>query len=443
VGNSPVDVIQRRGALARGLVADRFADTSVAERGFQRMGVLLDALGNPQLNYRTIHVAGSKGKGTTTHIAAALLTAAGFRTGRYVSPHLLSWNERIAVDDQSIPDLAFARILADVDQTMAAIEAERPEFALFNAFELLTATAFLYFRDERCDLAVVEVGLGGRFDSTNHLDPSATVITRIEEEHLDVLGPTLRDIAWNKTGIIKQGVPVVSVTQRPEVAAVIEAEAQTAGAPLLNEGRDWSVTAENTGIRVQVGDVSPLHFRCSLPGAHNLGNIGAALISVGTATGNRSLSASIVSDTLSTIRIPGRFDRRVDPVTGRTLILDGAHTPESIRALVETAGAELEPDQFPVILAVLADKPATDLLMMLAPITSRIICPEQRNPRAIPASDLCAAARNLGLEAAPSATIRAALDAIGPGPEPALVTGSFGIVADALNTVIDPARFDA
>jgi dihydrofolate synthase/folylpolyglutamate synthase len=442
VASTAIDIILRRGALARGFVADRSSDTSVAERGLRRMGVLLHALGNPQLTYRTIHVAGSKGKGTTTHIAAALLKAAGFRTGRYVSPHLLRWNERIAVDDLAIPDTDFTRILADVDRAMATIEAEQLELGAFNAFELLTACAFRHFREQRCDIAVIEVGLGGRFDSTNHLDPSATVITRIEEEHVDILGPTLRDVAWNKAGIIKPRVPVVSVAQRAEVSAVIETEARTAGAPLVREGRDWSASIEDKTIRLQAGDGPPLQFRCSLPGTHNLGNIGVALVAARIAIGDRSLPESVVSDTMPTIHIPGRFDRRLDPATGRTLVLDGAHTPESIRALVETAVAELEFTEFPVVLGVLADKPATELLTLLAPITGRVICPELQSPRAIPAQDLCAAARDLGLEAATAPTIRAALDAIGPGPEPILVTGSFGVVAEALNTLGGPARFD-
>jgi dihydrofolate synthase/folylpolyglutamate synthase len=442
VANTPIDIIHRRGAMARGLVADRSSDTSVAARGHRRMGVLLDALGNPQLTYRTIHVAGSKGKGTTTHIVAALLTAAGFRTGRYVSPHLLRWNERIAVDDLAIPDSDFTRILTDVDRAMAMIEAEQLELGPFNAFELLTATAFRYFLEQRCDIAVIEVGLGGRFDSTNHLDPSATIITRIEEEHLDILGPRLVDVAWNKAGVIKSRVPVVSVTQRADVAAVIETEARAAGAPLLRQGRDWSALIEDETIRLQAGDGPPLEFRCSLPGTHNLANIGAAVVAALIAIGDRSLPESVVSGTMATIQIPGRFDRRVDPATGRTLVLDGAHTPESIRALVETAVAELGSAQFPVILGVLADKPAIAILTLLAPVTSRIICPEQRNPRAISGPDLCAAARDLGLDAAAMLTMRAALDAIGAGPEPILVTGSFGVVADALTTLAGPARFD-
>jgi dihydrofolate synthase/folylpolyglutamate synthase len=432
VTESATEIIHRRSALTRGLVADRSPDQAVAERGLQRMGALLAALGNPQRAYRVIHVAGSKGKGTTTHVAAAVLTALGYRTGRYVSPHLSSWNERIAIDGQSIPDFEFASILTEVDRTMTDLEVRGPELGTFNAFELLTAAAFVYFRDQHCDVAVIEVGLGGRFDSTNHVSPEVSVITRIEAEHLDVLGPTIEQVAWNKAGIIKPGVPVVIAMQQSEVEAVLELQAGDIGAPLLREGTEWTVTSDSKVLCYHVRDEQPLKLISAIPGRHNRSNIGAALTAVHLLPGNQPLNGDLLSNVLNSIRIPGRFDRRVDPVTGRTIILDGAHTSESIRALVETMHAEFGPARFPVIMGLLVDKPANEILSILAPAVSRIIFPELEGPRIVRAQSLDEAAVRLDMQASIRPTIRAALDEFGPGSEPVLITGSFGIVAAAL-----------
>ena len=245
---SIVDLIERRSALSRGFIAERSPDPAIAERGLTRMGVLLGELGDPHLGYRTIHIAGSKGKGTTTHIISALLTSLGIKTGRYTSPHLLDWNERIAVDDLPIPDAAFSRVLADIEATMAAIERRNPEMGSFNAFELLTAAAFVHFREQDCDMAAIEVGLGGRFDSTNHVRPLVAVITRIEEEHIEILGPSITDVAWNKAGIIKSSAPVVMAEQVPAVADVIAAEAEKFGASLLRENLEWQAVHELEAI---------------------------------------------------------------------------------------------------------------------------------------------------------------------------------------------------
>ena len=396
------------------------------------MGVLLEELENPQLAYRVIHVAGSKGKGTTTHIAADVLTALGYRVGRYVSPHLISWNERIAIDGIPIAESDFAVILSSVDDAMSALETRKPGLGTFNAFELLTAAAFMYFRNRQCDAAVIEVGLGGRFDSTNHVHPNVSVLTRIEAEHVDILGPTLAHVAWNKAGIIKPGVPVVVSAQQPDVEAVIETEAMKAAATLLRDGVEWTVTETDGGLQYRFGTHQPLTLTAALPGAHNRSNIGAALTAVHALIGDRPLADEVITDVLSAIRIPGRFDRRIDEVTGRMLILDGAHTPESIRMLVETVRAVIGPEPVPVIMGLLVDKPAEDILAVLAPAASQIVFPELSGPRIVPAESLRALARRAGIAASVRPTIRTALDAIGPGPEPVLITGSFGMVAATL-----------
>jgi dihydrofolate synthase/folylpolyglutamate synthase len=192
------------------------------------------------------------------------------------------------------------------------------------------------------------------------------------------------------------------------------------------------VTETDGGLQYRFGTHQPLTLTAALPGAHNRSNIGAALTAVHALIGDRPLADEVITDVLSAIRIPGRFDRRIDEVTGRMLILDGAHTPESIRMLVETVRAVIGPEPVPVIMGLLVDKPAEDILAVLAPAASQIVFPELSGPRIVPAESLRALARRAGIAASVRPTIRTALDAIGPGPEPVLITGSFGMVAATL-----------
>ena len=201
-------IIHRYLSATPGLIADRHRSTEVAERGRERMRLLLGKLGNPQLTFQSIHIAGSKGKGTVAHTVDALLRGAGVRTGLFTSPHLSRWNERVQLSGIPVDDYAFAESLSAVEQAFLQVQRSRPDLGEFNAFELITAAAFMLFRDAGIEIGVIETGLGGRFDSTNHLEPSVTVITRIEAEHTDVLGDSLREIAWNKTGIMRIGCPV-------------------------------------------------------------------------------------------------------------------------------------------------------------------------------------------------------------------------------------------
>jgi dihydrofolate synthase/folylpolyglutamate synthase len=428
-----IEIIRRRSATS-GLVAERSADIDIARRGWERMGILLGSLDNPQLACRTIHIAGSKGKGTTTHIAAGVLQAAGHRVGRYTSPHLLTWNERIAIDDRSISDADLDHAVGEVDRVMTALESERPHIGAFSSFELLTAAAFLHFRERDCAWAVIEVGLGGRFDSTNHLRPAATVITRIEREHPEILGPEIADIAWNKAGIIKSGTPVVVAAQPANARAVIEHEAAIARAPLYREGTAWSVVPGESGIRYSGPDLPTIDMGEALPGAHNRSNLGAALTAVHLATGSLPPSTA-VSRKLASIRIPGRFDRRTHPATGRELILDVAHTPESVRALIETSKRSTGRHQFPFIVGLLTDKPALEILAAIKPAASIVVFPELDNPRAVPAADLVAAAESIALRCERAPSVESALVRLSAGAGPLVVTGSFAVVAAALRSL--------
>ncbi|MDA1097286.1 MAG: Mur ligase family protein, partial [Chloroflexi bacterium] len=202
-----------------------------------RVEALLHALGNPHLGRATLHVAGTKGKGSTVTLLAAALTASGQTTGRFTSPHLHSIRERIAVGDRPITADEFARIATELRPSVEAIDGDRTSGRL-TTFEVLTTMAFLHFRACQATIQVVEVGLGGRLDATNVVAPTVTAITSLSMDHEAYLGHTLREIATEKAGIIKPGVPVVSAPQAPEALDVIEARCVELGAPLTILGRD-------------------------------------------------------------------------------------------------------------------------------------------------------------------------------------------------------------
>jgi len=426
VTDTAVDLIRSRLSSTPGLIADRSANIEVAAAGHRRMRALLDALGRPQLAYRTIHIAGSKGKGTTAWLIDAILRACGPSTGRFTSPHLEHWNERIAIDGVALADEPFARLLRTVLAMIELIERTEPEHGRFNAFELLTATAFMAFRERQIELGVIETGLGGRFDSTNHLNPLATVITRIEMEHVDILGPTLADIVWNKAGIVRPGIPVVLGRQVDEVRIALIGYAHEIGSPLAAAGEAWSIKADEREIHWSNGSHRMDFDSIALPGQANLDNLGCALTAVSLAGIDLGEHASAVRSVVAGISIPGRFEAvRIDR---HDLILDVAHTAESIASTVANARDHFGRDQFPVVLAILEDKAAEEIVEILAPVAQPLILPTIDHARILPADSLQSIATLHGCHARIVLRAMAALDEIGRD-DPALVTGSFAIVA--------------
>ena len=414
---TPDEIIHRYLSATPGLIADRHRSEDVAALGLRRMTLLLVALDQPQLAYPTIHIAGSKGKGTVAYVLEALVRAGGRRTGMFTSPHLTRWNERIQIDGVPIADRPFGAALATVDRAMQTIQHQHPDNGQFNAFELLTATAFLLFRDAQVELGVIETGLGGRCDSTNHLQPKVTIITRIEAEHTDVLGDSLSEIAWNKSGIMRSGVPCVVVAQTDEVLTQLAADAEAFEAPLLVEGRDWSIS--DPGLRFR----SP-----ALPGSVNASNIAAALVALRHTYPHLIESDSLVAETLAGLQIPGRFE--VVASSQSTLVLDVAHTSESIDQVLRNVEDRWPGIPIDLVFSVLADKQIDAILAKLPGRIVRLVLPAQRNPRAVPASDLAVLARQHGLDPLVAESTAEALAHVRPEAI-TLVSGSFGLVATA------------
>lgn len=392
-----------------------------------RLTPLLDALGNPETRLPpTFHVAGTNGKGSVTAMLRAMLVADGKRTHVYTSPHLVRFNERIRLAGELVSDAALADALEEVE----AVNAGAP----ITVFEVITAVAFLLFARVPADLCVLEVGLGGRFDATNLIDrPAACAITSISLDHREFLGDTLGKIAFEKAGIIKPGVAVVTGAQADEALAVIAAEAAARGAPLRRRDRDWTIAPREGGLRFTDAagtlDLPPP----ALPGAHQHDNAGIAIaalrasgLPVPAAAFGRGLAAAEWPARLQRLR--GRLAELVP--AGWELWLDGGHNPGAGVILAEQLRAWADR---PVHLVV-GMKQAKDTAAFLAPLiplaASLQAVAEPGQHLALPVEAIVAAS---GGVARPGPTVAAALRNLPPGP-PArvLICGSLYLAGEVL-----------
>ncbi len=325
-----------------------------------RMGALLDALDNPQRDVRCVHVAGSKGKGSVVEMTAAALSGCGYTTGVYTSPHVVDIRERIRIGDRMIATTDFARLCQRVLRAGRSIAKEHGEPTYF---EVLTAMALCHFAEQVVDLAVIEVGLGGRLDATNLVNPEVCAITAIQLEHTQILGDTHAKIAREKAGIMKPGVPVITIPQREEVMAVFREVAASVGAPLLAVGDDveFSSRFENSPehghhheVGLTLGKTSFEHIVVPLKGEHQALNCGLAL-AILAKLGERGIATPPLKVAEGLRRTPVRG--RLELVHAKPrIVVDGAHTPESIEALVKTLGAHVRYDSMVVVFGCANDK---------------------------------------------------------------------------------------
>jgi len=355
---------------------------------------LLERLGRPDRAGVALHVAGTNGKGSVCALLESMLRAAGFRTGLYTSPHLVTFNERIRVDGQPIPDADLDRLLARVEAEAGALEKETGGRAA-TFFELTTALAHLYFREKEVQVAVLETGMGGRWDATNTIIPAVAVITEIDLDHMEYLGPTIRDIAGEKAGIIKPGRPVVSGATHPDARAVIAAAAAEQHAPLIFAEEAAQVTRQAVdwcGQRVKIETAAQSYRPVMLPllGTHQLRNAAMAVAAFerfAELAGGRDGPdwTDAVRRGIETVRWPARLQvlRRTPPI-----LLDGAHNPHGARAL-RTAIRELK-HRGPVgwIGGMLADKDVAGFVREIASAADCAWAVPVDNARALPPDEL-------------------------------------------------------
>ena len=394
--------------------------------GLDTTRALLRALDDPHQRFPAFHVAGTNGKGSVVSTMDALLRAGGFRVGRYTSPHLIDFRERICVNDVPIPEQAVVEF----------IERWTPEVERLGAtfFEATTCMAFDYFAREMVDVAVVEVGLGGRLDSTNVITPLATGISSIGLDHMQYLGETLEDIAHEKAGIFKPMVPAVIGEESDDIRALLSTLARRAGAsPVVEIGGDWivrdiAVEAGGTSFTL-MADGSARALRTPLVGRHQAANTATAIAMLSCAGHAYRAAADAAEQTLAAVRIPGRFQR-----CGR-VIFDVAHNPASIAVLCDTL-ERVQPEQ-PIVclLTVLRDKDWKAMMEVLAPHVERFVLtapPSVPNDRAWALDEPRDFAAANGWAATTEPDFDQALAIARQGAATTLITGSFHTVGDAM-----------
>ena len=296
--------------------------------GLDRIKAVLSNLGNPHHQVPIIHVAGSNGKGSVCAYLASVLTAAGFKTGRYTSPHLVNWTERICIDGQPISWDALHHSLQTVEQAIA------PKGPVPTQFEVFTAAAWQHFAQQSVDIAVIEVGLGGRLDATNVCDqPLVTIIVSISRDHWQRLGNTLAKIAGEKAGIVKPGVPMIAGPLPPEAADVVTDRTQAAGAPLTRIRPAKAVEDTEQGDTVTSKlSYNGIEYPQVLLGDHQRVNSACAIATLQTLkTQGWQISDAAIIQGMGTVRWPGRL--QADQWQGHDLLIDGAHNPDAARSL--------------------------------------------------------------------------------------------------------------
>lgn len=353
--------------------------------GLHRTRELLERLGRPQDSLRIVHVAGTNGKGSTSAFIAGILQAAGCKTGLFTSPYILRFNERIQVNREDISDESLYEVARQVRDVALQME-EEP-----TAFELITAVALLHFAQERCDAVVLEVGLGGRLDSTNVIDSACTVITPISLDHTHVLGSTLEAIAAEKAGIIKQGVPVVCYKQRPAADAVVRAKAVEMDAPLITPHFD-QVHAHAEGLHqvFSYGEISDVHLK--LAGVYQPNN---AVMAIECAKVLRERGFSITDEAIKTGLEATVWQGRFEVVAQHPLtIVDGGHNEQGAQVLAQSLQAYFPNGGVTFAMSVLRDKNYAAMLESVVPLAREFFCAEPpENERALPAADLADAVR--------------------------------------------------
>ena len=432
--------IWERSGWDRGFISNPFAGDEAARLGLVRTRRLLDELGAPDRAFPIVHVAGSKGKGSTCSFIDTILRAGGARTGRFLSPHLHSILERFVVDDRPIDENSFTRVVDAVMHATEAVELAAPAVGTLTAWELSTAIALLWFERCACDIAVIEVGLGGTLDATNVVTPAVSVITRLDFEHTAILGVTMAEIAANKAGIIKTGRPVASVDQPAKGLDVIRARARDVGATLLVANHDWFVTGITDSFDISGPGWGHADLRSSLRGHHQLENAGLAVVAVHLLADSGEFPYPVPDEAiragLASTFVPGRYEV-VRHRSGTTVVIDGAHSPESMRALAETIRVDFPDRKVVAVVAMLSDKDPAKVLPPIASVASRLIVSSASHPRALPTDRLATAAGAIGgaFDTAPSIADAIDLAASTPGMVRdngvVVVTGSLVTAAEA------------
>jgi len=390
--------------------------------GLDRIRSILRALSDPQDSLSVIHVAGTNGKGSTSAFLSSILAAAGYKVGLFTSPHLVAFTERIRLNGREIAEEEVLRLAEKVLSVS-------PEGSTF--FEVVTAMAYLAFAEGGVGPAVMEVGMGGRYDATNAATGILSLITPIALDHCQYLGEDIAAIALQKAGVIKRGNPAVSAPQSPEALAVIRRQCAHLGSPLYVNGPDFRADRKGgllsyIGLEWQMDGLNP-----GIPGSYQSANAASALAAAELLAGGRfPVSRSAARRGIEEARWPGRME--LFPGTPR-ILLDGAHNPAGASALAESL-RDIRRRNLVMLIGMVADKDAEGILEHLLPVADRVIAVAPAIPRGLPAGVLAERCRHLGFAAEDAGSVNQGLDiagAVAHADDLVVVCGSLFVVGEA------------
>ena len=401
-----------------------------------RITTLVELLGRPDLAHPCVHISGTNGKTSTTRMVAALFGALGLTAGSYTSPHLQDVRERIRIADELISPEAFLAGLRQLEPYLAEVDARHPDRVTF--FEALTALAHMHFADAPADVAIYEVGMGGRWDATNTVRGEVAVLGPITLDHPE-LGAHVTEVAAEKAGIVKPGATVVAAEQAPDVLAVLEQVVAERGAQLVLAGRDFAVARRQLAVGGQLLDLRSVsgpveEVYLPLHGRHQAGNAAVALAAVDAFLGfSGGVDPEIVRTGFAAVRSPGRLEvvRRVDAAT---VVLDGAHNPAGVAALATALREEFAFRHRVAVVGILADKDIEQMVQRLLEVADHVVVTELDSPRAAPAERIAGVARQHGRTVEIRPDVASALEAatgLAGEEDGVVVTGSLHTVGAA------------
>lgn len=402
--------------------------------GLERIEELLKLVKNPQLSYPVIQITGSNGKSSVTRMISQILTESGFRVGAYTSPHLHSYTERITMDGERITKKDFAAVLKELVPLIEKVDEEAKE--PLTHFEILTALAFLCFHHKQIEAAVVEVGMGGRWDATSAASPEVAIITNIVLEHTDILGKTVTAIAEEKAHIIKENSQALVGPLTKEALKIVKERAQKLGADLKQLGQDFypvSYSLDQGKQEVSVKGLFRVYegLNLSVLGRHQAQNLALAVAGAETFTG-RPLEKPKVQKALEKLNFPGRMEKI--RLASTTIVLDGAHNPAAARSLTKALRENFSWGKLFLILAIFRDKDFAEVLKELVPLSDLTVLSENTSERTAPVEILAPETKKLTQNCATepnlSRAIDFALEKAGPA-DLVLITGSLYTVAEA------------
>jgi dihydrofolate synthase/folylpolyglutamate synthase len=398
--------------------------------GLETIKRILSALGNPQENFTSIHVAGTNGKGSVASALSSILHESGYKVGLYTSPHLVRFNERICINNCQISD-------ADVVKSYKAVQQVHHGDRSPTFFEFATAMALYEFGRQKVEWAVIETGMGGRYDATNIITPAISIITNVSMEHRDYLGNTLAQITREKAGIIKQRTPVVTAVKQKQAQSVVQRVAHTKSAPVFMLGKDFTVRRNRTGYFSYYGIENTWHdLQTPLLGHYQVQNAALALAASELLNKLKAeISFKSIKNGLTKTRWPGRLEIVSDKPL---VILDGAHNLIAARNLSKFLAANLVNRRIILVVGILDDKPYESMLKSLLPVCSRAIITRAKTDRALPPQKLYATAKKIISDVTTVADVaKAAKHAIETaGPDDVVcIAGSLYVVGEAKEAI--------